>query len=108
MVRRFIQNADTGVAKREIERLVAGEVIKKTIHQELVYKDLYTSIENIWSVLFMTGYLTQQGEADGDEYFLMIPNLEIRKIFTQQIMEFFKDTVQQDGKSLQAFCEALN
>ena len=107
VVRRFLECADTGVAKREIEGLVAGEVIQKEIHQELVYKDLYSSIENMWSVLFMTGYLTQQGEPDGDVFSLRIPNFEIRKIFVQQIMELFKDTVQKDGQTLRVFCEAL-
>ena len=107
IVRRFIEKADTGGTKREIERLVAGEAIKKEIHQELVYRELYASVENIWSILFMTGYLTQRGEPEGDEYQLVIPDLEIRKIFTKQIMEFFKDTVQQDGAALNLFCEAL-
>lgn len=107
IVRHLIEKVGTGVTKREIEQLVAGEAIRKEIHQELVYKELYSSIENIWSVLFMTGYLTQQGEPDGDEYQLIIPNLEIRKIFTKQIMEFFKDTVRRDGEALHAFCEAL-
>lgn len=107
IVRHFIEKADTGTAKREIERLLEGEPIRKEIHPEVVYKDLYSSIENIWSILFMTGYLTQQGKPYGDEYQLVIPNLEIRKIFTKQIMEFFRDTVQKDGAMLDAFCEAL-
>ena len=61
VVRKFIQRADVGTTKNEIERLVAGEVIKKEIHQELTYKDMYNSIDNIWSILFTTGYLTQRG-----------------------------------------------
>lgn len=63
-VRRFIQEADNGTTKREIEKLVAGEVIKKGIHQELTYKDMYNSIDHIWSVLFTTGYLTQRGKPE--------------------------------------------
>ena len=74
---------------------------------ELTYKELYESIDNIWSVLFLTGYLTQQGEPQGDVFRLVIPNLEIRNIFTRQIMEFFKETVRRDGESVNFFCEAL-
>lgn len=106
-VKRFIQKADIGTTKREIEKLVAGEVITKEIHQELTYKDMYDSIDHIWSVLFTTGYLTQRGKADGDRFHLAIPNMEIRKIFTTQIMEFFRENVQKDGTALNDFCEAL-
>ncbi len=107
IVSRFIKNSNTGTTKNEIERLVAGEAIEKEIYMELTYKDLYESIDNMWSVLFLTGYLTQQGEPQGDMFRLSIPNLEIRNIFTKQIMEFFKETVRQDGESVNAFCEAL-
>lgn len=107
-VRRFIQEADQkGITKREIEMLVAGEVIEKEIHPELTYKDMYSSIEHIWSVLFTTGYLTQRGKAEGNRLCLAIPNIEIRKIFTTQIMEFFKESVAKNGKAVNLFCEAL-
>ena len=88
-VKRFIRESDKVTLRREIERLVAGEVIEKEIHQELTYKEMYDSIDNLWSVLFTTGYLTQRGRAAGDTFQLVIPNMEIRKIFTDQIMEFF-------------------
>ena len=65
-VRRFIREADNGSTKREIERLVAGEIIPKEIHQELTYRDMYQNIDNIWSVLFTTGYLTQRGRIEGE------------------------------------------
>lgn len=107
VVRRFVEKANTGITKHEIEKLIAGEVITKEIHQELTYKDLYKSIDNIWSVLFMTGYLTQRGEQEGDTFRLAIPNMEIRKIFTRQILEYFKETVRQDGRALEEFCKAL-
>lgn len=68
---------------------------------------MYDSIENMWSILFTTGYLTQRGQADGNRISLAIPNVEIRSIFTTQIMEFFKETVQKDGEALNCFCEAL-
>ena len=93
--------------KREIERLVAGEVITKEIHQELTYAEVYQSIDNIWSLLFTTGYLTQRGKAEGRQMKLAIPNLEIRDIFETQIMEFFKENVQEDGEMLNRFCDAL-
>ena len=106
-VRHFLQESDKGTTKREIERLVAGEVIAKEIHQELTYKDMYDSVENIWSVLFTTGYLTQRGKREGNSFRLAIPNMEIRKIFTTQIMDYFKQSVQKNGKALDKFCEAL-
>ena len=107
VVRRFIEQSDNGRTRLEIERLVAGEVIHKTIRQELTYQNMYQSIENLWSVLFTTGYLTKRGRANGDEFQLAIPNMEIRKIFTTQIMEYFKERVQENGTMLKEFCEAL-
>lgn len=62
-------------------------------------------VDNIWSVLFTTGYLTQRRKPDGDVFNLVIPNMEIRKIFTGQIMKLFKDHVKKDGEALNAFCE---
>lgn len=107
VVRHFIEKAGTGTIRRDIENLVAGETVRKEIRQELTYKELYNSIDNIWSVLFTTGYLTQQGKAEGGVFRLVIPNMEIRKIFTRQIMDLFKENVQKDGKTLDAFCKAL-
>lgn len=107
VVKRFIEQSDNGRTRLEIEHLVAGEVIHKTIHQELTYQDMYQSIENLWSVLFTTGYLTQRGRVNGDEFQLAIPNMEIRKIFTTQIMEYFKEGVRKNGKLLQEFTKAL-
>ena len=106
-VRVFIEQSDNGTTKREIERLVAGEEIKKEIRQELTYKDVYSSIDNLWSVLYTTGYLTQKGRQEGNEISLAIPNVEIRNIFTSQIMEFFKEQVKEDGHTLNRFCDAL-
>lgn len=68
---------------------------------------MYRSIDNLWSLLFTTGYLTQRGRPDGNQFHLAIPNMEIRTIFTAQIMELFKETVQKDGETLNGFCEAL-
>ena len=68
---------------------------------------MYRSIDNIWCLLFTTGYLTQRGRADGDVFQLAIPNIEIRNIFTTQIMECFKENVEKDGAALNGFCDAL-
>lgn len=107
IVRRFVRKADNGTVRREIERLVAGEEIEKEIHQELTYQDMYTSIENMWSVLFTTGYLTKRGMENGRNIRLAIPNREIREIFITQIMTWFKENVEKDGKTLTDFCLAL-
>ena len=106
-VKRFIQESANYAAKREIESLVAGEVITKEIHQELTYPEVYQTIDNIWSLLFTTGYLTQRGKAEGRQMKLAIPNLEIRDIYVTQIMEFFKENVREDGDTLNRFCDAL-
>ena len=106
-VRRLIRESDKASVRREIERLIAGETITKEIHQELTYKDMYDSIDNLWSVLFTTGYLTQRGKSKENCFQLTIPNLEIRNIFTTQIMDFFKENVSKNGDALRTFCEAL-
>lgn len=107
-VRRFIRESDnSGTIRREIEGLVAGECIIKELHQELTYEDMYQTIDNIWSVLFTTGYLTQRGRSEGNIFRLAIPNREIRNIFTTQIMQLFRENVKKDGELLNRFCEAL-
>ena len=95
------------LTKGEMERLINGDAVQKEIHQELTYKDVYSSVDNIWSVLFMTGYLTRRGDADGNTVNLVIPNREIRNVYTEQIMKLFKEQVSRDGETLDAFCEAL-
>ncbi|TGY92656.1 hypothetical protein E5329_19180 [Petralouisia muris] len=106
-VKRFIEESANVTTKREIERLVAGETITKEIHQELTYPEIYDTIDNIWSLLFTTGYLTQREKAEGRQMKLAIPNLAIRDIFETQIMEFFKENVREDGEMLNRFCDAL-
>ena len=107
VVQHFIEQLDHGLTRGEIEALVAGETVTKEIRTDLTYHTLYRSMENIWSVLFTTGYLTCRGEADGRRYELAIPNREIRRIFTDQIMELFREDTQKDGERLRLFCEAL-
>lgn len=106
-VSHFIKNMDAGQVKEEIEELLSGETVTKEIHEELTYQGLYDSVENIWSVLFMTGYLTYKGKPKDGKYQLLIPNMEIRNIFTKQIMGLFLKRVEKDGKQLDAFCRAL-
>lgn len=100
-VKRFIQETDKGTVRKEIEKLIAGETIVKEIHQELTYQDMYASIENLWSVLFTTGYLTQTGRKDANTFMFTVPNMEICNIFLTQIMEYFKKTVSENGEALE-------
>lgn len=106
-VKKIIQMSGNITTKREIERLLAGEEIVKEIRQELTYQEMYQSVENIWSLLFMTGYLTQRQRLDASHYKLAIPNLEVRDIFKTQIMEYFKEGVAKDGDTLKQLCDAL-
>lgn len=106
IVRRLIDRADVQT-KNEIERLIAGESVEREISQELTYDELDKSIENLWSVLFTTGYLTHQGRTEDDKYRLVIPNKEIRNLFIKKIREWFSDTSRRDGKTLEEFCNAF-
>lgn len=106
IIRKFIEMANS-TTKSEIESLIAGDTVVKEIHPELTYSELYTSIENIWSTLFMTGYLTQKRSLGNDTYELAIPNLEIRKIFQKQIYEWFKDFSRKDSSTLNTLCQAF-
>lgn len=106
LVRRFIGKADRQT-RSEIERLIAGESIVKAIDQELTYDALDDSIENLWSVLFATGYLTQRGRIAGKQYRLAIPNREIAELFVSQIRQWFKETARGDDRKLEQFCKAF-
>lgn len=106
MVRRFIDKADIRT-KNEIERLIAGEDIEKDISQELTYDEIDKSIENLWSVLFTTGYLTNKGCTESGRYRLTIPNKEVRNLFIRKIREWFSDVTRNDGKTLEEFCNAF-
>ena len=106
LVKRFVDKADK-TTQGEIERLIAGEAIEKAVRLELTYNEIDNSIDNLWSVLFTTGYLTQAGKAARGVYKLIIPNREVREVFIFQIQEWFKKTVVQDEKPMQAFCQAF-
>ena len=106
IIRKFIDRADA-TTKDEIEQLINGRHVRKRIHQELTYRDLDSDIDHLWSLLFTTGYLTQDGD-DGDGISsLAIPNREIHWIYTQQIRSWFKDETKKDSHKLEAFCGAF-
>ncbi len=106
VIRKFLENASSET-RDEIERLIAGEAVAKVINEELTYKGLYGNTENVWSVLFLTGYLTQRGEAEGDRCRLVIPNREIHTIFMNQIRVWMQDKARENRERLNAFCEAF-
>lgn len=95
------------LTRMELEQLVNGGIVQKEINSELTYKELYSSIDNLWSTLFMTGYLTQREEPSGNRYNLVIPNREIRNIITNHILKMFKENVKDDGKTVSDLCDAL-
>jgi len=106
VLKRLLENASSET-RDEIERLIAGESIWKQVSEELTYKELYDNTENVWSVLFVTGYLTQQGENDGKLRRLVIPNREIHDIFMTQIRGWMQEKAREDRERLRGFCEAF-
>ena len=106
IIRRFVSKANT-TTRDELELLIDGGSVKKMIRQELTYRDLDSSIDNLWSILFTTGYLTQRGTESGDLTELVIPNREIRWIFVQQIREWFRKESVKDTEKLERFCRAF-
>ncbi len=106
LVREFVEIADKNT-QNEIERLIAGETIEKNVRLELTYAEVHQSIDNLWSVLFTTGYLTQAGKAAEGAYKLKIPNREVREVFVLQIQEWFKKTFVRDDQSMRVFCNAF-
>ena len=106
VLRKLLEQA-TPDTRDDIERLIAGETVQKTINEELTYKELYDSIEHVWSVLFTTGYLTQRGEGTGKVRQLSIPNREIHNIFMTQIRDWMQVEVQKDDVLLLDFCKAF-
>ena len=106
IIRNFISQADTAT-RDEIELLVNGGSIRKKIRQELTYRDLDSTIDNLWSILFTTGYLTQKEPDDGSMTELTIPNREIQWIFEEQIQEWFEAETRKDFPKLENFCRAF-
>ena len=106
IIRKFIERAD-GTAKEEIEQLIHGKSIKKKIRQELTYRDLDSKMDNLWSILFTTGYLTQSKVQNGDFTELVIPNKEVQWIFEEQIQEWFEMEIGKDKNMLENFGRAF-
>ena len=106
IVRRLIDKADVST-KNEIERLIAGESIEKDVAPELTYDEIDKSIENLWSVLFTTGYLTHKGRTESGKYRLVIPNREVRNLFVKKIREWLSDVTKNDGETLDKLCNAF-
>lgn len=106
LVRRFVDKADK-TTQNEIERLIAGEAIEKAVRQELTYDEIDNHIDNLWSVLFTTGYLTQMGRDENGSFRLVIPNHEVREVFILQIQEWFRERVVQDEKPMKELCHAF-
>ncbi len=106
ILRTLLQKA-TPQTRMELDRLVNGSPVTKKINEELTYRELYDSLDNLWSVLFTTGYLTRQAEVGLNTYELIIPNREIRMIFTEQILDWFQKEAREDAPALDAFCEAF-
>ena len=107
MVRSLIQKAKTGTARMEIEELIAGETILKTLNEQLTHNEIDDSIENVWSLLYMTGYLTITERPSGGKYALRIPNREVRQIYTQQVLSWFRESVRKDTDKLTALYTAF-
>ncbi len=105
IIRKFIETSAEEALEDEVEELINGGSVRKKIHQELTYKDLYTTIDNIWSILFTTGYLTVDGDPEDEELNLVIPNQGIRKIFRDQVFEWIKEGLKNNPEYLNGFCE---
>ncbi|MCD8012260.1 MAG: ATP-binding protein [Lachnospiraceae bacterium] len=106
-VKKFIRRMGNGVTKAQIERLISGESVQKTIEEQLTYNTMYENIENMWSLLFATGYLTPAEMPYGNLVRLKIPNNEVRDIFSGFILELFEEKVAEDGTLVTEFCAAL-
>ena len=106
LVKRFIDKANK-TTKNEIESLIEGKVIEKELRLDLTYEEIDQSIENLWSVLFTTGYLTQVGRSEDGAYRLVIPNREVREVFRLQINEWFKRSIFSNTDRLMAFWKAF-
>ena len=111
MVKRFVDKADQ-TTRDEIEKLVAGGFVEKQLRLDLTYDEIDSTIDNLWSVLFTTGYLTKIGEvkvpdSESYAYKLVIPNKEVREVFILQIQEWFKAVVAKDDDTMKLLSRAI-
>ena len=106
IIRRLLQKADQ-TTREEVERLLNGESIVKTVRQELTCRDIEDSIDNIWSVLYSTGYLTQEARLPGKQMKLILPNREVRELFADLVKDWFRETTRSDASRINRFCQAF-
>lgn len=106
LVKRFVSIANR-TTQNEIERLIAGEPIEKSLRLDLTYDEIDKSIDNIWSVLFTTGYLTQVGMTEQGAYKLVVPNKEVRTVYISQIQEWFKQKIADNAEQMTSFWKAV-
>lgn len=111
IVRELIEYSGNATVRDEIERLINGEAIEKHIRRDLTYPEMYASVDNLWSVLYTTGYLTQKKsvkeKTGSGRMRLVIPNLEVKAIFAEQILSLFEENLKKDGETLSTICDAL-
>ena len=107
MVRELISKSADGTTQMEIERLIEGETITKTLNEQLTHNEIRSSIGNIWSLLYMTGYLTTAQKPSGGRYELRIPNREVRQIYMQQVLSWFEDKASAETDKLTSLYAAF-
>ena len=106
IIRRLLQKADQ-TTRDEVEQLINGETIVKTVRQELTYRDIEDSIDNIWSVLYSTGYLTSKGRLPGKQMKLALPNREVWELFIDLVKDWFREETRADTSRINRFCAAF-
>ena len=106
IIRRLLKKADQ-TTRDEVEQLINGGTIVKTVRQELTYRDIEDSIDNIWSVLYSTGYLTSRGRLPGKQMKLALPNREVRELFIDLVKDWFREETRADASRINRFCAAF-
>ena len=106
IIRRLLKKADQ-TTRDEVEQLINGETIVKTVRQELTCRDIEDSIDNIWSVLYSTGYLTSRGRLTGKQMKLALPNREVRELFIDLVKDWFREETRADTSRINRFCTAF-
>ena len=106
IIRRLLKKADQ-TTRDEVEQLINGEAIVKTVRQELTYRDIESTIDNIWSVLYSTGYLTSKGRLPGKQMKLALPNREVRELFIDLVKDWFQEATRADSSRINRFCAAF-
>ena len=106
IIRRLLKKADQ-TTRDEVEQLINGECIVKTVRQELTYRDIESTIDNIWSVLYSTGYLTSKGRLPGKQMKLALPNREVRELFIDLVKDWFQEATRADSSRINRFCAAF-